>query len=267
MVHPFPVPWVGLAWAGVLLGGRDARLAGPAAAHLPGLTDDAPAVLDVLVRSSVPDRHPWVFHRDLAGVRSPRSPGAPPRTTVEDTVLDLCEQAEPRELVHWLTQAVQTRRTTPARLLSALEGRARHSRRALLRELLGDVADGAESPPELRYLRDVERAHGLPRADRQHGNRRRHRRDVRYSAFAVVVEVYGRLGHEGLGRFRDVARDNGALLDGEVTLRYGSVDVSGVPCAVARQVGSVLDRRGWDGEVRRCPRCRAVPEQEMWMAS
>lgn len=267
VVHPFEVPWEGRAWAGVLLGGREARLSGLAAAYLHGLTTAPPDQIDVLTRSAVPDRDPWLFHRDLADVRSPRSPGAPPRTTIEDTVLDLCQNADSKELVHWLTQAVQTRRTSASRLREALERRKRHGRRAPLRELLGDVAAGVESPLELRYLRDVERAHGLPKADRQESNRRRHRRDVRYSAFGVVVELDGRLGHEGLGRFRDMARDNGALLDGEITLRYGFADVSGEACTVARQVYAVLRSRGHDGELRRCARCVAVPEQDAWMAS
>ena len=35
-------------------------------------------------------------------------------------------------------------------------------------EVLGDVASGAESTMEVSYLRDVERAHGLPRGRRQH---------------------------------------------------------------------------------------------------
>ncbi|WP_375422971.1 hypothetical protein [uncultured Friedmanniella sp.] len=84
-----------------------------------------------------------------------------------------------------------------------------------------------------------------PAAAHLHG--RRHRRDVRYSAYGVVVELDGRLGHEGLGRFRDMARDNGAVLDGEVTLRYGSAEVFGEACLVARQVGAVLGGPGWRG--------------------
>jgi len=70
-----------------------------------------------------------------------------------------------------------------------------------------------------------------------------------------VVELDGRLGHDGVGRFRDMRRDNHATVDGEVTLRYGSADVNGEPCLVARQVGEVLVLRGWRGEFRLCPSC------------
>jgi len=256
-VHPVPLSWSGEAWAGILLGGSASRLGGLAAAHLHGLTPQPPAALQVLVPRSprARDLPPWSFLREQPGCRDPRSPGEPPRLTLEDTVLDLCEGVDPREVVHWVTQAVQTRRTTPVRLQRALAGRSRHSRRALLAELLGDVAQGADSPLELRYLRDVERPHGLPRGERQHVSRYRHRRDVVYLAYRLVVELDGRLGHEGVGRFRDMERDNHATVDGEATLRYGHGDVAGVPCLVAQQVGGVLLAHGWPGPLLRCPNC------------
>jgi hypothetical protein len=256
-VHPFPLDWNGQAWAGVLLGGGASRLGGLSAAFLHGLVAEPPAAVQVLVppTSRALDRPPWSFTREQPGFRDRRSPGEPPRLTLEDTVLDLCDRADPREVVHWVTQAVQTRRTSVVRLQGALDARSRHGRRALLDELLGDVALGAESPLELRYLRDVERPHGLPQGDRQNRSRFRHRRDVVYLAYGLVVELDGRLGHEGAGRFRDMARDNHATLDGEASLRYGFGDVAGVPCLVAQQVGGVLLARGWPGPFRRCPAC------------
>ena len=42
-------------------------------------------------------------------------------------------------------------------------------------------------------------------------------------------------------------RDNQAALDALLTLRYGSIDVCGRPCAVAVQVGAALVARGWNG--------------------
>jgi hypothetical protein len=259
-VHSFPLSWTAQAWAGVLLAGTGARLAGPAAAHLHGLTDAAPGRIDVLGPYPVPDRQPWSFHRERVGVRDSRSPGDPPRTTLDDTVLDLCAGADPQQMVQWVTAAVQSRRTSPARLRRALERRSRYADRALLLELLGDVRQGADSPLELRYLRDVERPHGLPRGERQQVSRHRHRRDVYYRLYRVVVELDGRLGHEGMGRFRDMARDNSATVDGEASLRYGYADVAGSCCAVAWQVGSVLAARGWAGPLRRCSRCASVPD-------
>jgi hypothetical protein len=184
-----------------------------------------------------------------------RSPGEPPRLTIEDTVLDLCDGSDIRQVVGWVTQAMQTRRTSVVRLRTALDARSRHSQRQLLVELLGDVAQGVDSPLELRYLRDVERPHGLPEGNRQNVSRFRHRRDVVYREFGLVVELDGRLGHEGMGRFRDMQRDNHATVSGEASLRYGQADVAGEPCLVARQVAEVLILRGWRGEFRLCARC------------
>jgi hypothetical protein len=256
-VHPIPLDWSGEAWAGILLGGSAARLGGLSAAFLHGLVAQPPPAVQVLVplASRALDRPPWFFTREQPGFRDRRSPGEPPRLTLEDTVLDLCDHAEPREVVHWLTQAVQTRRTSPVRLQRVLETRSRHGRRALMNELLADVAQGADSPLELRYLRDVERPHGLPQGDRQNRSRFRHRRDVVYLSYRLVVELDGRLGHEGVGRFRDMERDNHATLDGAATLRYGFADVAGSSCLVAQQVAEVLLTRGWPGPFRRCLLC------------
>jgi len=78
---------------------------------------------------------------------------------------------------------------------------------------------------------------------------------VRYDPFRLVVELDGRVGHEGMGRFRDMRRDNGSTVAGDATLRYGWADVVGRRCQVAGQVGSVLTARGWTGRLRRCPQC------------
>ena len=190
--------------------------------------------------------------------------GAPPRTSVEDTVLDLCASGRVEDVVGWLTLSVERRRTTHRRLLRALAGRRRHPRRKLLEGLLADVAVGARSPLEVVYLRDVERAHGLSAVVRrqQPSRNRAAVRDVWYLDFGVVVELDGRLGHTELGRFRDMNRDNLASLDGLLTLRYGAGDLHGRPCSVAAQVARALQRRGWIGLPTRCPRCVRVPEDE-----
>lgn len=76
-----------------------------------------------------------------------------------------------------------------------------------------------------------------------------------------MVELDGRLGHEGLGRFRDLRRDNAAAVSGEQTLRYGWFDVHGEQCRVAFQVAAVLSLRGWPGLPSRCQHCRLVPAE------
>ena len=250
-------PWTSLAWAGVLLGGDRARVGGSAAGFLHGLLGAPPTPITVLVPSAqvTRARYPWRFRREGDGVRDTRSPGSPPRTTVEDTVLDLCDDGTAGQAIGWVTQAVQSRRTTVGQLRWALQRRRRARHRQLLEDLLGDVAAGIESPLEFRYLRDVERPHGLPHADRQDHHGSPFRRDVAYRRFRLVVELDGRLGHEGMGRFRDMWRDNVTTVGGELTLRYGFFDIAERPCHVARQVGTVLHRQGWDGPFLRCPHC------------
>jgi hypothetical protein len=256
LTAPGPPSWRSLAWAGVLLGGAEARLGGPAAAHLHGLVEAPPHQILVLVPAwaVTRDRGPWRFRREGDGVRGP-SVGAPPRTSVEDTVLDLCGTGSAAQAIGWVTGAVGARRTTAEHLRRTLDHRRRVKHRQLLAELLGDVAQGVESPLELRYLRDVELAHGLPRGERQDRSELPFRRDVVYRAFRLVVELDGRLGHEGAGLFRDMRRDNRTALTGEMTLRYGSVDVLGRPCVVARQVEAALQLRGWAGRLTPCRRC------------
>ena len=252
--------WHGLAWAGILLGGDRARLGFAAAGHLWGLIEEAPRPLTVLVPTSrrVSRGADWLIRRERDATRDRRSPGSPPRTTIEDTVVDLCREIEATRVLDLVTRAVQGRSTTARRLLACVERRERVSHRRLLRDVLGDVAVGAQSALELRYLRDVERAHGLPTATRQARARRGGAyRDARYDEYATIVELDGGIHGRARERLRDSRRDNAALLDGEVTLRYGWADVTERSCLVAREVAAVLIARGWNGLPTRCPRCRA----------
>ncbi|CAA9291712.1 MAG: hypothetical protein AVDCRST_MAG48-571 [uncultured Friedmanniella sp.] len=176
-------------------------------------------------------------------------------------MLDLCDASTSARAVGLVTDAVGSRRTTASQLRGVLDRRRRARHRQLLEELLADVAVGAESPLEVCYLRDVERAHDLPRGDRQNRSGLPFRRDVVHVEAGLVVELDGRLGHEGDGRFRDMRRDNRTTLAGGLTLRYGTTDVAGRPCAVAYQVASALRLRGWSGWLTPCPRCpRGVEE-------
>jgi very-short-patch-repair endonuclease len=114
---------------------------------------------------------------------------------------------------------------------------------------------------ELRYVRRVERPHGLPEARRQRvmvtGGRLR-RTDNEYEPFGVVVELDGRLG--GDGAFRDRTRDNITAVSGKVSLRFGWTDVDAQACEVARDVAVLLRSRGWRGRPRPCgAACRLSP--------
>jgi very-short-patch-repair endonuclease len=110
-----------------------------------------------------------------------------------------------------------------------------------LRPILADVAAGSHSLLELRYLRDVERRHGLPTGLRQRAVDNEFT-DVFYRGFELVVELDGRLHLAPRQRWRDLDRDNRATLRAEATLRYGWIDVTGRPCQAAVQVLQVLRR-------------------------
>ena len=253
-----PPSWEGLAWAGCLLGGDAARLGPIASARGHGLLDADPLPIDVLVPIGRNARTagPWTFQQETPGLRGAATVGSPPRLTVEDTLLDLCATGTETELLGWVTTAVQKRLVTPRRLALAAQRRSRLRHRGLLMELVVDTAKGAESSLEIRYLRDVERAHGLP-----HGRRQASRtglpylHDVDYDPCTVLVELDGRKGHEGRGRFRDMNRDNLNVLAGRWTLRYGWFDVLDHPCGVAWQVAQKLVDTGWTGLPVRCRRC------------
>jgi hypothetical protein len=249
-------------WAAVLYAGRNAVISHDTAAWLHGLRDGCPAVVDVSVphgRRHRPSRR-GVRVRQTRHLTQRRHPvGSPPRTRLEETVLDLCDQYRTEEpVISLIIAACQRRLTTPARLRDAGRGRKRMKWRALVRDLLCEVEDGVQSELERRYRRDVERAHGLPRGERNSVDvvRGRHRyRDVRYRRFRAVVELDGRAAHPDETREIDNLRDNDLVVDeGTTTLRYGWRSVAGDPCRTALQVGCLLTRNGWTGRLRSCDR-------------
>ncbi len=186
---------------------------------------------------------------------------SPPRVRLEHAALDLAADA-PDEMSAFrvLADACQSRETSPRLLLTTLDQRHRVARRAWLRDLLTDLDAGACSVLERGYLRRVERAHGLPRGERQAAARvgdRSAYRDVLYRRHATVVELDGRAFHgSARARDRDHERDLVAAAESDlltVRLTYGQV--FGTPCRTAAQVGAVLRRRGWSGAPSPCPDC------------
>ena len=266
LTAPVEPSWEALSWAGVLIGGNRARLGPESSGYLHRLVAAPPRILDVLVPADrrVRVAGPWRFIREMPGVRSDRSSGAPSRLLPATTALDLANSRRPGEVVGLITQVTQKRLTTPDRILTELAQRRVHQHRALIEGVLEDVQEGVESALEYRYLHEVERPHGLPKGKRQ---LRRvefgYRIDVDYELFGLLVELDGLLGHEGLGRFRDMDRDNRHALIGALTLRYGWFDVADRPCGVAWQVYRALVQRGYTGPFRRCRQCTAVPETDL----
>lgn len=184
----------------------------------------------------------------------------PPRVRVEHALLTVASRSSDEDgAVAVLADACQRRHTTPSRLVDALRRRPLLAHRRLLLSILEDVASGAYSVLERRYLLRVERPHGLPTGSRQRRvrvGRRVHYRDVEYVGLYTTVELDGRIGHEATSdRWADLDRDVAAAVRGDLTLRIGWKQVLD-PCRLAAAVARILTARGWTRHPRPCrPGC------------
>lgn len=239
LTHSGPVPWLSAAFGALLYAGEPATLSHASAAYLHGMQRRPPDLIDVTIpaRRRVSPSDGIVVHRRS---RMPAMVLDPLRTSVVDTALDLVSTATTTDaVVGWLCDAVRAR-ATPAQLRRELGRRPRLRNRSLALELLAEVAEGVESPLESRYHRDVERAHGLPRAElqvREVLGGGWVRADRVYREHRLRVELDGALAHPGGRTDRDTWRDNAALLEAaERTLRYRWRHVAVTACRTTQQV-------------------------------
>lgn len=254
-------------WAAVLRVGPGAALSHETAAEIHGLVDKPSALIHVSVPA---ERRPGqrrkirgvIVHRSRCLVPEWQPPWQLPRTTIEDTVLDLVAASRTfNEAYDWIARAVGRRLTSPRSLSKALKARSRIRWRSWITAALEDAADGVHSPLERNYVHGVERAHGLPKARRQ--AKRRHSDGTKYldnlyEEYDLCVELDGVPAHPPDGRWRDTHRDNANLAQGIETLRYGWPDTTENRCQTAAEIATVLRRRGWPGTPRRCgPTCQA----------
>jgi len=237
-------------WAAVLHAGPGAMLSHQTAAELDRLTDATSSGIHLTVPSSRRVRsQPALAIRYSARTAQAVHPARnPPRTRIEETVLDLWESAVTLDdAVGWVTRGIGRRLTTQDKLREAMAARSKVPRRRVLTELLSPSLAGVHSVLEYRYVRDVERPHGFPPARRQATVRRSDHNeylDLLYDEQQTIVELDGRVAHPGDTRWRDIRRDNAATADGRATLRYGWLPISTTPCQVAAEVGYVLLQRG-----------------------
>ena len=255
-------------WAVVLSAGPGAVLSHETAAELHQLIDRPADTIHVTVprQRHIASLSGAVIHRSGRAIDAIQAHANPPRTKIEETVLDLTQTAKTfDDVCGWVTRAFARELTDETRLREAMSARTKLRWRADLHELIVAADGGDHSVLEFRYHRDVERAHALPEPRRQvpfaGPGGRRGRRDRIYEAYAVVVELDGRLAHPAENQWRDKTRDNAAAVDGQQTLRYGWAQVKWEACATAVEVAKVLRRHGWDGRPRPCsPGCPAHQE-------
>ncbi|MGN6752166.1 MAG: type IV toxin-antitoxin system AbiEi family antitoxin domain-containing protein [Intrasporangium sp.] len=247
------------AVAALLAIGTPSALCGPSAGAAWGLTSADTGDVHVLV----PFGRRGVDRPGVNVVRSRRfhervhTEAWPHRTTAEHTVFDLAMGHDLDRVVALMAKACQLRIATEASLAAALATRPTQTLHQVIAEVLGHVGEGAESAAEVRYVRDVEGAHGLPAGTSQLPAPGRRFRDRAYEQYHLIVEIDGRLGHSGWSdRQRDSRRDREAARDGWLTVRGTWVDVAGGPCEFADDLGQILCDRGWAGPPVRCgPGC------------
>lgn len=255
-------------WAALLCAGEGAILSHETAAELLGLTDQRAARIHVTIPGTRRALTPpgVVIHVSCRAYPKWRyTRGTPPHTMAEDTVIDLVNAAGTLdEAAGWVTAAFARRVTGEWPLRQAMAERSRLRWRDHLDEVITLAVTGTHSALEFRYDRDVERAHGLPRAARQASfvkkDGSRGFRDRYYERYGrLVVELDGWRYHAGEQRDDDRRRDNQAAATGGSTLRYDWSAVTRRACETAAEVYAALRERGYQGTLKPCsPACRAA---------
>lgn len=241
-----------MKWAG----DRVAILRGNSAAFLHGLHSVPPPALELLVPHDSSIRSAGDRIRVTRTRRMPEPQGTPPRTSLEQTAVDLIHDAPTQsDVIDIVIKAIQKRMNIP-RFTKAVEGRKHLRYRSFVLAMLAITDLGVESHLELEYLREVERRHGLPASVGQKRERVRGRwiRSDRWlKRFAIRIELDGELAHPGRPTDADVMRDNDVrLVIGEITLRYRWPQVNNDPCLVAAQVARAMQLHGWTGAPKSC---------------
>ena len=252
-----PPPRETWLWAAVLRAGPGAVLSHLTAAELHGLLDSPADAIFVTVPATRRITTAGIIVRTSSRIAQATQPGRePPRTNAEETVLDLVELASTfDDACGWITRACARWLTTEERLRDALAARKKMRWRPELDDVLAVAGDGIHSVLEYRYVRDVERAHGLPRSRHQVRvmiDGKAVYRDAYYDEYRLAVELDGRLAHPDEERWRDSRRDSQAGAQGIQTIRYGWRDVYGHACQTAVLQAQILQRRGWSGTPRPC---------------
>lgn len=274
-VHHTGTPtWRQRAWAAVLHAGPGAALDREAAIRAEvgpgwrGCPDSDPIRVAVDAKRTVTDT-PGVRVRRVAGLASKvRWSASPPRMKIDEATLDFAlSRVDDHAAFEALAASVRARSTTAQRLLDAVAGRPRISRRGWLVDVLTDIRDGSCSVLEHGYLTRVERAHHLPSSRRQHHEKRVGARglyrDVHYDGLGVEVELDGRAFHDDPDQVDDdLDRDLDLAVDERVSVRLGWGQVFRRTCRTASRVARILQARGWDGSPTRCgPACEVDDSQ------
>lgn len=260
-------------WAVVLRIGDHAVLSHQTAAEVQGFAGRPGGKIHVTVPLQVTPAR-WsqlrgvVVHRTANWRADPQPWWSLPRTPVSETVLDLVTSAPTLDDAYgWLSRAITQRQATPAMIAGAFAARKKKVRRAWLEDALTDIADGIHFPLERRWARDVEGAHGLPKATRQArraGADGFRYLDNHYEEHNLCAELDGLAFHLPEDLAADRHRDNeNKIATSAKTFRYGFTEVANRPCEQAEQFARALIKRGWSADTLKacgppCPVTRLV---------
>jgi hypothetical protein len=165
--------------------------------------------------------------------------------------LDLVAEArDVKTVAHWVTSAVQDRRTTPEQLRRAAGRRRALANRRELSVLIDDRSRGSQRV-EVDYLRNVERRHALPVGRRQIASGAPRSTSTTTTMRRWSSSTAG-AGTPVRAASATCSATTPPLVRGLLTLRYGYADVHDRACEVALEVGTILGSRGWPGTVGRC---------------
>lgn len=250
--HTGEPTWIQRAWAAVLFCAPAALAAQSAmrAADGPGRrhSEDGP------IRVAISANRRVVAPPGVSVVRTAGIEGrvlwnlGPPRMRYDEAALDVALTSRGEfGAIGAIARAVQSQRTTAARMRVALDERSRAPRRDFIAAVLDDVATGACSVLEHGYLTRVEVPHSLPTAARQQRGTTSVGVVYRDASYGVLdLELDGRLFHDTAeARDRDFERDLDGAVDGRTAVRLSWGQVFDRSCSTGAKVSRLLVARGW----------------------
>jgi hypothetical protein len=250
-MHTGPLSPLAQRWRAIWeIGSECAVLDGVSSMQMAGLAGYEEPVIHVSVPWTVTDRAASgvSVHRLHRGDGEIVGPG-PPRVRTAIAAVRAAQWAgSERQAALLLALPVQQRLVHASHLVRAVAEDRVRGRKRFVRQIVQDIADGAQSLGELDFARMC-RSRGLPQPDRQfvvHTESGRIYLDVRWINIGLAVEIDGSGHREGLAVVDDNFRQNLISIKEDVVLRYGLLALRLQEPAVMDQVclaHEVLARR------------------------
>lgn len=239
-------------WVGLLETGPRAALAGITALQAAGLRNLTEATLHVIVpKSSTPLKPPGVRVHESRRFREQDvlSNGIRRERPAVAAVHAALWAVSDRQAVLFLVAPVQQRLVTAQEVASALAAVRRHRRRDLLRTVLADIADGAQSLHELDVASGLRRR-GLPQPSRQvvvQLSAGRAYLDMEWEEHGVALELDGSQHEEAGARVADAFRDLEVATSGRTTVRVPLLALRLDEDGFYGRLAELLRAHGWTG--------------------